>query len=228
MASSGYGDFGLYTCKEWAGLWSKRQQNRLFAINMLWARLKSFHSQPGRYKKTRRNKTKQNKQTKTIQRQKLQGSKALSSCGCMNDGVMMNRNRLSSLPGYNKNFWKLKDKWPGDAWAVDMVFDKAPNGSTVHSCMPSGTDGTMFSQREGQRGHTCMQTQRQQSTMELSLSSSDLQLVVQREVLAQRVSFLFHLFHSAAEQDLLPVSQLSKRQPQTVATQWAGNSHPHS
>lgn len=64
-----------------------------------------------------------------------------------------------------------------------------------------------------------MQTQRQQGTMKLSLFSSDLQLVVQREVLAQRVSFLFHLFHSAAEQDLLPVSQLSKRQPRTVATQ---------
>lgn len=51
---------------------------------------------------------------------------------------------------------------------------------------------------------------------------------VLREVLAQRVSLLLHVFNSTTAQNLLSGSQLCKHHPPTVAMQWAGSSHHHN
>lgn len=132
-------------------LQSKGQPDRPFVMRMLWTGMKRFHSQPGRYKnqKTR-------KQTQTTQSWTLQGSKAASA---LTETMMVNRNKLFLLLRYYKTFWKLKDKWPGDAWAIDLVLDNAPHGGMIHSCTPSVTDGFKWF-RQKKWGHAFKWTQR--------------------------------------------------------------------
>lgn len=148
----------------------------------------------------------------------------------MNEGITVNRNRLFLLPRYYKNFWKLKDKWPpGEAWVVDLVSDKASDGSVVNwicSCIPQRLTGQRGSdrKRKSECTHAC---EHKDNNVPRSFHSplEFFSWCVLRDVLLQiqRVSFVFYL--TAAVQNLLPGSQLARCHPQTAATQWAGYSH---
>lgn len=152
----------------------------------------------------------------------------------MNEGIMVNRNRLFLLPMFYKNFRKLKDKWPPrDVWVVDLVSDKASNVSVfdgICSCVPQRLTGQHGSARERKSEciHAC---EHKRNNVPRSFHSplEFFSWCVLRDVLLQiqRVSFVFYLFNSAAVQNLLPGSQLAKCHPQTAAMQWAGYSHHH-
>lgn len=147
---------------------------------------------------------------------------------------MVDRNRLFLLLRYYRNFWKLKDKWSsGEAWVVRLVSDKASGGSMVNwicSSIPQWLTGQSSSDRRRKR--ECIHACKHKDNKVAHSSHSPLAFFswcVLREVLLQiqRVLFVFDWFNSAAVQNLLPGSQLTKCHPQTAAMQWAGYSYHH-
>lgn len=111
--------------------------------------------------------------------------------------------------------------------------DKASGGSMVNwicSSIPQWLTGHSSSDRRRKR--ECMHACRPKDNKVAHSSHSPLAFFswcVLREVLLQiqRVLFVFDWFNSAAVQNLLPGSQLTKCHPQTAAMQWAGYSYHH-